>query len=288
MVIKYHCSDIYKRTGYPQNLPIPNKNAAAQIVKDVRDNGLFLHFVDLLIGVSEGGLMGRKYRVPHLREILAEINKAGFLYDPEFKMFVENPRIRKTKNWGILRELEEYIFTFLSIDIVGNSDLVRKYPDKIIQKTYSDLRKIVQDAVEKRNGRIWNWEGDGGLIAFYFSHKNNAASLSAMEIIHELFLYNLIRCRLDEPLRVRIAVHSGPSEFRYNYEDIKSDTIKNIEEIESKYTKPNSVTYSNNVYHMLDNILAEQLSPIKSDKDSSFFKYELKWEKSPDVSEGEK
>jgi hypothetical protein len=39
---------------------------------------------------------------------------------------------------------------------------------------------------------------------------------------------------------------------------------------------------------MLDNILAEQLSPIKSDKDSSFFKYELKWEKSPDVSEGEK
>jgi class 3 adenylate cyclase len=184
-----------------------------------------------------------------------------------------------------LRELEEYIFTFLSIDIVGNSGLVRKYPDKMIQKTYSDLRKIVQDAVEKRNGRIWNWEGDGGLSAFYFSHKNNAASLSAMEIIHELFLYNLIRCRLDEPLRVRIAVHSGPSEFRYNFEDIKSDTIKNIEEIESKYTKPNSVTYSNNVYHMLDNILAEQLSPVKSDKDSSFFKYELKWEKSPDVSE---
>jgi len=58
--------------------------------------------------------------------------------------------------------------------------------------------------------------------------------------------------------------------------------------MESKYTKPNSVTYSNNVYHMLDNTLAEQLSPIKSDKDSSFFKYELKWEKSPDVSEGEK
>lgn len=101
---------------------------------------------------------------------------------------------------------------------------------------------------EKRNGRIWNWEGDGGLAAFYFSQKNNSAVLSAMEIIHELFIYNMVGCRMDERLKVRIAVHSGPCQYRHNFEDISSDTIKKIVEIEFKYTKPDSVTFSSSVY----------------------------------------
>ena len=270
--------DIYERTGFPRNIPVPNKNAANQIVRDIKNNELFLPFVDLLIDIGESGIMGRKYRVPHLREIVAEISKAGFLYDDESKMFVEDPRIRKTKNWGVLRENEEYIFTFLRLDIVGNTDLVRKYSPYIIQSTYSDLRAIVQIAVEKRNGRLWNWEGDGGLAAFYFSRKNNAAALSAMEIIHELFMYNLLKCRLDELLRVRMAVHSGQCQFRHSFENFKNDIIKYIAEIESNYTKPNTVTFSSNVVHMLDSILAEESEPTETDDNSFLYSYKLKWE----------
>jgi class 3 adenylate cyclase len=270
--------DIYERTCFPHNIAIPNKTAAKQIVKDIRDSGLFLQFVDMLIDIGSTGLMGRKYRVPHLREIVAEINKSGFVYDEEFKMFVEDSRLRKTKNWGVLREGEEYIFTFLRVDTVGNTDLVRKYPDDLIQLTYSDLRIIVQNVVEKRKGRIWSWEGDGGIGAFYFSHKNNSAALSAMAIIHELFIYNKLRCRLGEPLRVRMAVHSGPCEFTFNTEDIKGDIIKSLNEIESKFTKPNSVTFSSNVYNMLDHILQGQLEIIEAAKNPSFYRYEIKWE----------
>jgi class 3 adenylate cyclase len=273
-----HNYDIYERTGFPRNIAIPNKTAAEQIVKDLRDSGLFLEFVDLLIEIGNTGHMGRKYRVPHLREIVTEINKAGFVYDEEFKMFVEDSKLRRTKNWGVLREAEEYIFTFLRIDIVSNSDMVRKYPGELIQSAYSDLRAIVQKSVEKRNGRIWSWEGDGGTVAFYFSQKNNSAALSGMEIIHELFFYNAIRSRLDEPLRVRIAVHSGPCEFRFKCEDIRSEALKKIAEIESNYTKPGNLTVSSNVYYSLDPIIAEQLNPLDSDVNPLFFRYELHWE----------
>jgi len=270
--------DLHKSIGFPRNIAVPNKDAASQIVNDIKDRDLFLQFVNLLMEIRQTGLMGRKYKIPYLRDIFGEITKSGFMYDNEFKMFIENPGVRKTRNWGVLREFEEYIFTFMRIDIVSNSDLVRQYPKEVIKTTYSDLRQIVRDSIEKRNGRIWNWEGDGGLIAFYFSAKNDHAVLSAMEIIHEIYIYNMAKSKLKEPIRVRLAVHSGQCEFRNNYEDIKSETITKIIEIESKFTKPDSLTVSSNVYRMLDHMIASQLKPLKVYNNTLCYKYELKWE----------
>ena len=270
--------DIYERTGFPSNIAVPNKNAAQQIVSDLKQSELLLPFINLLIEIGDTGFMGRRYKVPHLREIVAEISKAGFVYDSQFKMFVEDSLVRKTSNWGVLRENEEYIFTLLRLDIVANSDLVRRYPQKQVQSTYSDLRIIVQSAVEKRNGRLWNWEGDGGLGAFYFSQKNNAAALSAIEIIHELFMYNHLSCTLEEPLRVRIAVHSGHCQFRNNFEEFNNDTLKQIIEMESKHTTPDTVTFSSNVYTMLDPYIAEQLVSLETSQEGMLYFYSLRWE----------
>jgi class 3 adenylate cyclase len=271
--------DIHERTGFPPTIPIPNKNAAHQIVMDVKGKELLLPFINLLISIGDTGFIGRKYRVSHLREIITEICKTGFLYDREFGMFVEDPLVRRTSNWGVLREGEEYIFTFLRLDIVGNSELVRAYPPEVVQGSYTDLRNILQTSIEKRNGRLWNWEGDGGLGSFYFSQKNNAAALCAIEVIHELFLYNHLSCRLEQPLRVRIAVHSGQCQFRHNFEDFNNDTMKQIIEMESSYTKPDSVTFSSNVYTMLDVGIAEQLTPMKTEHNMMLYSYELRWEK---------
>jgi hypothetical protein len=35
-----------------------------------------------------------------------------------------------------------------------------------------DLKDIVDIAIERRNCKVWRWEGDGGFVAFYFSDKN--------------------------------------------------------------------------------------------------------------------
>jgi len=271
--------DIYERSGFSQNISIPNKDAANQIVRDMKKYELLLDLIILLIQCQETGLGGRKYRVPHLREIINEIHKSGLIYDNEVKMFFENPRVRRTKNWGVLRENEEYIFTFLSLDIVASSSLVSQNEGEIVRVTYEDLRGIVQRAIERRNGRIWNWAGDGGLVAFYFSNKNSNAVLSAMEIIHELYLYNLVLCRLNKPIRVRMAIHSGPCIYRYDYGDIKSDTLKKLHEIETKSTPPNHATLSDTVYHMLNETIAAQLTPSKYGANTSYYSYRLKLER---------
>ena len=180
--------DLYERMGFSRNMSIPNKDAARQIVRDMNESELMFDFVTMLIKIRESGLGGRKYGIPYLSEMLVEIRKAGLIYDKDSNMFLEDPRVMQTMNWGVLREFEEYIFTFLRIDIVGNSTLVRQNPKDVIQKTYSDLRTIVQTSIIKRNGRIWNWEGDGGLVSFYLSNKNLHWVMIAMEILHENYI----------------------------------------------------------------------------------------------------
>lgn len=270
--------DLYERMGFSRNMSIPNKDAARQIVSDMKESELMLEFVSTLIKIHESGLGGRKYRVPYLGDMVGEIRKTGLIYDKHTNMFYEDPRVMQTMNWGVLRENEEYIFTFLRIDIVGNSTLVRQHPEKVIKKTYADLRTTVQNSIIKRNGRIWNWEGDGGLVAFYLSNKNIYAVISAMEILHELHVYNLIRSVLDSPLRVRMAVHSGLCQFRHNFEDIKSDTIKKIMHLESACTKPDTISVSSAVYQMLNQTMVEQLRQVNSDTELPYYCYELRWE----------
>ena len=52
-----------------------------------------------------------------------------WLYDNNNKMFVEDSSIRISRNWGVLLEEEEYTFSFIRLDIVGNTKLVKKYPN---------------------------------------------------------------------------------------------------------------------------------------------------------------
>ncbi len=272
--------DFHQRTGIPETIPIQKTEAARQIVSDIKENRLFTQFVSLLVDIHYNGITGRKYPVNNIGLLIREIQDYGYLYDKKNRMFVEDPKLRVTRNWGVLLEGEDYIFTFLRLDIVGNTQLVKKYPYAAIKATYSDLHEIVQQTVIKRHGRIWSWEGDGGLVAFHFSNRNQKAMLCAMEIINRVFLYNRFDSRLKQPLEIRVAVHTGTCEYTSNEEIIQdSETIKKITEIESKYTEPNTVTISDTAWINLDPILADSMEPIKIDTRKNYYRYMLKWEK---------
>jgi hypothetical protein len=271
--------DIYERSGFPESLSIPNRDAAQFIVSDVIREGLFLEFVAMLIEVQEDGIMGRNYQVSYLRGIVRGVFDMGYMFDQETAMFIEDPRYRKTRNWGALQKGTFYTFAFLHADIVGNTALVREHPKQVIEQTYADLRAIVQKVVEKRNGRIWAWEGDGGLAAFYFAGKHTKAAFSAIEIIHELFFYNRLNCKLNEQLRLRLAVHSGECEYTDRDDDlIKSEPIRQLIDIEKGHTKPDSVTISPVVRNMLDSLLATAFKPIEEASHYTYYTYAVVWE----------
>lgn len=271
--------DFNKKTGFSYNLTIPRQVAAKQFISDVKGSGMFIKLVQVLVEMHTTGYMGKKYPIKNLREIISLLRETGIIYDMENRIFVEDPAVRKTKNWGTLTEGEQYLFALLRLDIAGNSKLVREYPDDIIQATYSDFREIVQDAIDKRNGRIWSWEGDGGLVAFFFSSKSLYATFAGMDIVNRLFLYNLTKCRLKQPLGVRIAVHSGLMDYTDNEEELKrSDIVKTVMEIEAGHTGPNTLTVSDMAVKTFCGSLLEQFRPMPAGN-KTYFNYSLEWEK---------
>lgn len=269
--------DIHARTGIPESLAIPNVEVAKQIVRDVVDANRFLSFVSLLIRVQEDGHMGRKYSIAYLRDIVRGTYELGFIYDSVNKLFVEDQNVRYTRNWGVLRLGHEYTTAFLAIDIVGNTQLVRTYSEKTVKETYNDLRKMVISVTFKRNGRLWDWEGDGGIVAFFFGNKHMSAVLCAMEILHELFIYNSTECGLDEPLKIRIGIHAGPCEYTANNEELKEiQTVRETFALENE-SKPNQATISIVVKVMLEDIISQKFNAVSRSKNGPFA-YALEFE----------
>lgn len=145
--------DIHQRIGIPESMTIPGRQVAEQFVQDVVGGDRFLEFVTRIIKAQDVGIMGRRYAVPHLREIIKSTYELGFVFDTENDMFVEDARVRKTRNWSALEPGSEYTIAFMRIDIVGNSDLVRRYEKRVVTATYSGLRAIVSEAGESGHGR---------------------------------------------------------------------------------------------------------------------------------------
>lgn len=268
--------DIFQRTGIPGSVAIPNVTAAKQIVQDMIARESFLDFILLLVKTSEYGYMGRRYAIPYLKSLINGVIDMGFIYDNANDMFVENPNLRRTRNWGTLKTGKTYTVAFLRIDIVGSSGIVRSHNEKTVHQCYDDLRRIVQLSIEKRNGRIWGWDGDGGLAAFFYGNKNQSAVLAGMEILHEIFLYNYSRNPLSDPLKVRLAVHNGPFTYSPSEEDLKnSDTVKKVEDIEHSLSPPMGLALSEAVQVMLDHSIIIQLSEKKESRYRKYFVYKM-------------
>jgi hypothetical protein len=271
--------DIYQRSGFPQNIPIPRADAARQILSDVVQEGLLLKLIESLIDLHYNEGMGREIRIQFLDRIISEVEAQGYIYNPSQRIFVEAAYREKTMGWGTLQEGSTYEFSLLRADIVGNTKLLKNHPPEMVKGYFDVVRELIKRSAEKRDGRIWSWEGDGGIAAFYFRDKNIQAILCGMEIIHELFLFNLLQSQLPEPLAVRLAVHAGPCKFLASEKDTASETIRRVELIECKFTQPNSLTVSPGVYTDLGGKLSPFFTPIEGPENSPLYRYTLQWER---------
>jgi len=271
--------DIYERSGFPSAIGMPRADAARHILKDFAREGFLVKFVESLITVTSQGYMSREVRVAQLPRLIAEVEDQGYRYSAAKGIFVEAGERERTMGWGTLREGRSYEFALLRVDIVGNTEMVRKYPLEQVAAAYVSVRDMITRQVEKRDGRIWGWEGDGGVAAFYFQDKTIQATLCGMEVVHELFLFNLLSRSLPEPVRVRLAVHAGPCRFLMSVKESAGDTIRRVELLESRYTPPGCLTTSPGVFMDLGSKLAPLFIAVPGPDRSSVYRYALEWEK---------
>ena len=271
--------DVHERSGFPSNIAMPRADAAQHILKDFTREGFLLRLLESLIDVASHGIMGREVRIPLLPRLIAEVEAQGYRYSAKKGVFIEAGERERTMGWGTLQEGKTYEFALLRADIAENSRLVRRYPRSRIKDVYGSVKDLVARLVEKRDGRIWSWEGDGGLAAFYFVDKTIQATLCGIEILHELFLFNLLGKALPEPVLVRLAIHAGPCRFVRSARESAGDTIRRTELLESDYTRPGCLTVSPGIFTDLGSKLSPHFVPVAGPENGTVYRYGLEWER---------
>jgi len=271
--------DIYLVSGFRESIPIPPQDCATTIVRFVLDNDKFLPFIEALILVDQQGIMGRRYPISNLREIIKALMANGFAYDGVNNLFLEDGIQRKSLGWGRLQEGNDYNLALLRLDIVHNSKIVRDQDQNLVILAYAGLRELISHKVEKRLGRIWNWEGDGGMAAFFYGHRQQLATLAAIDILHGLFLFNRLKNPLGVPISLRLALHTGHIKFATEASEWKkSDVVKQVVEMESKYTAKDSLTISSQTEAALDRTFATQFLRAKTRDGTPIYTYKMDWE----------
>jgi len=271
--------NIYKRTGLSEGMPISNQTAAQRVVADMIQDGFFVDFVEALIKIETQGYMGQKYTLWGLNDVVSGLIQEGYSYDKVTGQFYENQRERISPNWGRLLEGDERRMAVLRFDVVDNSTLVKSNPHSKVEKAFSDMRTIVDRAVISRLGRLWSWEGDGALAVFLFGSIEKTAVYTGMEIIHELFFYNLLRNPLDRPINVRIGAHIG--QVRYSNsetERMRNDVVKQTEVFETLAAK-NSLCVSSTLCGAMDEIIINTFSGEKNNRNCKYRLYSIGMEK---------
>ena len=271
--------DIYRRTGLTEGLPISKQYAAQRIVTDMIDDGYFIDFVETLVEIDANGFMGHRYILNGLKDVVMGLIDEGYNFDKVSGQFFENQRERISSNWGRLREGDERKMTLLRIDILDNSTLVKNNQRSKIDLAYNEMRNIVGHAVTSRLGRLWSWEGDGVLAAFLFGPKEKTVIYAGMEIIHELFFYNLVRNPLDSPINVRLGAHIGQVWYSDSeLERLKNESVKETTALEGLATN-NTLSVSFNLYITMDQFILNLFSAEKTKGGHKYRLYKIGTEK---------
>ncbi len=244
--------DFYKLTGYPLHLNIPIKDIAKQTVEYFHKTNKIIPLLDAMVHTSQIGFKGEKVVFNNIKAIIFEMKECGFEYNSRLNKIVMIDDHGKRNDWGYLTEGVFYNFCFVSIDICGNSNFVRKYDSDSIHTTYLNFKKLVQNCVEKRNGRIWSWEGDGGLAVFHIEDFVNKAIFTAIEILASMPIFNLTSNYLDDDITIRIGINAGQAEYNKNLQMINSEAIADARKIEKHHTLPMTISVNHHVVQNVD------------------------------------
>ncbi|MDA3938849.1 MAG: adenylate/guanylate cyclase domain-containing protein [Spirochaetia bacterium] len=262
--IIYSKYDGHKAAGVKNHITMSPRKCANALVQFLNESKKTFQLIKLIIEMDDSALNGKAKNIEGLEAYLNKLVKSDIYYDfKKRKLHHSKKDAHKMINWGILNDGKTYSITVMSLDIVGNSMLVKKHGTKTMEKVYFRLRNFIEKKVLDYDGRIWNFAGDGGLIAFTLKEHPTRAALCALDIRAALAVFNI---RPDLPIKehisLRLALDTGKIKFSSNTGHIVSDIINYAAHLEKAGTLPGEISISENV----KKDLAIKVAKVFSDK----------------------
>jgi len=238
--------------GTKNHISLSARKSARTLVDLCEQSAQIPSLLKLVVEVDDTVVHGRSVKVDGLEGFLGKLLRAGIRYDFKTRRIItacKEPG--ELANWGCLRDGREYDVSVMSLDIEGNSALVRKYGIKRMEKVYYQLWGFLREKLTAVDGRVWSWAGDGGLIAFALKDHTRRAARFAVEVQSTMPLFNLTVEGSPADIALRIGLAGGRVKFKSDTGKIVSDVINHAAHLEKKGTRPGCVSVSRSIYHAL-------------------------------------
>lgn len=122
-------------------------------------------------------------------------------------------------NLSDLLNLSTRTSTFVSVDVVGSTQLKTGQNEQDIIYTFLTYHKLVSDLSYTQHGEVINITGDGMMCRF---QRADDAVHMTQELLQQLPTFNKKHNRLTQSIAIRIGVHTGPV---YESESMSSGQI---------------------------------------------------------------
>lgn len=104
-----------------------------------------------------------------------------------------------------LRSDEKFV-TFLSLDIVGSTQIKTENDPLAVEFTFNEYHKYIESLSAKYSGRLHSTAGDGAIVAF---DDPKSAFIAAKAVLAGMFEFNTFRNRTNKPIALRGGLHTG-------------------------------------------------------------------------------
>lgn len=244
----------HELVGADAHITISRKRAASLLVDQAEARGKLADLVKLIAELDGGVFQGKHLQVRDIEVYFNALARVGIVYDPNRRrLLASREDIRSMRNWGSLRDGRKYDVAVASVDIVGNSKLVRAHGVKTMEKLYFALWRFLEHKLDDYDGRLWNWAGDGGILAFTFADNVNRAVMCAIDVQSSLPLFNLSPdSPISDAIALRVAVDTGRLTFYADTGRIVSDVINYAAHLEKGATRPGHISLSERVVKSCD------------------------------------
>ncbi len=248
---KYSSHDI---AGEDSHITISRRRAARLLVEQAEQREHLAAIVRLIAELDGGIFRGKQLNVTGIEAFFNSLAKIGVVYDPnKRRLYHTKEDIKTLNNWGSLRDGKTYSISVISVDIVQNSVLVREHGTRTMEKLYFLLRRFLDRKLADYDGRVWNWAGDGGILAFAFADNVNRAVKCAIDIQTSLPLFNISpENPVNRRVALRTAVDTGRVRFYSDTGRIVSDIINYAAHLEKAATEPGRISISERVINGTD------------------------------------
>ncbi|MBN2737856.1 MAG: adenylate/guanylate cyclase domain-containing protein [Spirochaetales bacterium] len=218
----------------------------------VKDIGTYIYkgIVDY-IGKDNGVNDFSKRRFIDVENYLENYRCDYFLADEEDELEPGAYKIAE-KGWATIRSDEEYTFYIMYVELDDKKEMEKSFAKSNLKLAIDSFKRFVEQNVARFEGKLWIWQGFGGVVLFPFNGHDCPAALSGFRMAIYKHLHDVEESLFPHFISYRMAIHLGNVLYQEeNTGNVIADTINSVFHLGSKYAEPGEFYMTDDTYRFI-------------------------------------